>query len=100
MPALFHYLLGSYIHLHSYEISAITLQKLRMYKDRAEMYFMIAATAKADIALNNCIIKVNSGSKTESEFLAQLNIEMTKLEFAMSEQLLQLCQFSNSTLLY
>ena len=55
MPALFHYLWG-YIHLHSYEISPL-LQKLRMYKDRAEMDAMIAATAKADIALNNCIIK-------------------------------------------
>jgi Xaa-Pro dipeptidase len=80
MPALFSLPLGELYPSSQLRDFSPLLQKLRMYKDRAEMDAMIAATAKADIALNNCIIKGKQWlGKTESEFLAQLNIEMTKL---------------------
>lgn len=56
------------------------IQKLRVYKDRAEMDAMIAATAKADIALEKCMSKGTYWvGKSESEFLAEFVSEMTKL---------------------
>ena len=56
------------------------IQTLRLYKDRAEMDAMIAATAKADAALEACIGKGTYWlGKTESEFLAEFVMEMTRL---------------------
>lgn len=56
------------------------LQKLRLYKDRAEMDAMIAATGKADIALEKCM---NKGlywlGKSEAEFMGELGMELNRL---------------------
>lgn len=56
------------------------VQTLRNYKDRAEMDAMIAATAKADIALEKCM---SMGSywvgKSETEFMSTLAAELNKL---------------------
>lgn len=80
MPALFSLEIAALYPTSKVVNGSPLLQPLRIYKDRAEMDAMIAATAKADIALKKCMDKGTYWvGKTESEFLAEFAMEMTKL---------------------
>lgn len=80
MPAMFSLPIASLYPEAKLRNCSPAIQKLRMYKDRSEMDAMIAATAMADKALDACIRKGRYWlGKTESEFLGEFRLEMSKL---------------------